>query len=75
MNLSDDIQVLYTFHSKFTIYADNEHLPVEKKFNMSIIQSFYEKITMVSFCRVMLCINVAYAVIWCLSVNHVRVFC
>jgi len=33
MNLSDDVRFLYTFHSKFTIYVDFEHLSLEAEFN------------------------------------------
>jgi len=37
MNLSDDIQFLYTSHSKFTINATYDHLSVKTEFNTSIL--------------------------------------
>jgi len=43
-NKSDDIQFMYKFHSKFTFYANYEHLPVKKEFNVCITLCCYAQI-------------------------------
>jgi len=37
MNFSDDVQILLTFHLKFTINSNIAYVLVEMKFSMSIL--------------------------------------
>jgi len=37
MNISDDVQLLHTFHFKFTINANTVYVLVESKFSISIV--------------------------------------
>jgi len=43
MNLSNDVQFLYTFKSKFTINADYERLSVETEFNNSTCLNHHDQ--------------------------------